>query len=132
MDRDAIEGGYEFEEEFAELTGSDQVPASGAGHFAKMDAEGMEVLWSLKSTTKKTFKLDGALIDECIKAVSAPGGKGGDVIPGWAIRFAGADDLVCLRLEDFIRVLGEGRKLATKSKAEARFEASKVPALFRD
>lgn len=130
-DRDAIEAGLDFERRFAETTGSDLVPASGSQWWAKLDAEGAQILWSLKNTTKKTFSLTQALIDEGVTAVDAPGGKGDDTIPGWGIHFAD-EDVVVLRLSDFVRVLGEGRKLAQKSKEEARFEASRVPALFRD
>jgi hypothetical protein len=130
-DRSAIEAGLDFEQRFAETTGSDLVPASGSQWYAKLDAEGLSVLWSLKNTTKRTFSLTQALIDEGVVAVDAPGGKGDNTIPGWGVHFAD-EDLVVLRLDDFVRVLGEGRKLVTKSKEEARYEHSRIPALLRD
>jgi hypothetical protein len=131
MDRKALEDGREFESRFADITGAELVPASGATWFAKLDAEGYQVLWSLKHTGKKTFTLTSALFTEVIDAVEAPGGKGGEVLPGVAIEFAG-EDVVAFRLGDFVRVMGEGRVLAKKSKADTKRESSRVPILLRE
>lgn len=132
MDREAIESGFEFEEEMAELLGLEQQPGSGNTPWYKLDlTDGSSILLSLKWTGKKSFPLSDGLMHEVDRAVSAPGGVGGDTLGG-ALIGVGGRAILCMDVRDVVRMLQEKRRLGMQSKAEARRERARIPQLMRE
>lgn len=98
--------GKAWEKDFAESIGATLQPLSGAGWYARMDAKGLAVLWSLKSSESDEpyrIKLPDSFA-EVYEAARAPGGE--YLIPGLAIRIRGAE-FVTLRLGDFLELIRE-------------------------
>jgi hypothetical protein len=130
-----VDHGFEFEREFASDYGSDLVPGSGNQWYAKQDVDGAQMLWQLKSTkdTEKGFRVTPGMIKDTIDAIEAPGGVGGDYMPGWAFR-VGGERFVMLRDEDYRRQVidREHRIVLPESKGEARRRISRVPQLLRE
>lgn len=114
------EDGYEFEEEFAAEIGGSLVPHSGQGKWAKMDANGAQILWSCKWTSHETRKFSVEEFDEVMRAVRGPGGVGGDTLPGMAI---GLQDrsFVVMETADFAElVLNREPTVVVMSAGESR------------
>jgi hypothetical protein len=124
--------GIAFEEEFAARFGVKPHRGSGNKWYARMDlGDGQPILWSLKSTKHASFSVQKSDIDEVVEAVEAPGGVGGDVLPGLGVRVADLD-LVVLRADDFIALITESVAYLRPSKAEIKRANARVPLLFRD
>lgn len=124
--------GRDYEAEIADRFGGEVVEGSGNQPFAKLDVSGQKILLSCKHTVHESYRLTAEVVDEAIRAIDAPGGLGGDTIPGVAVGIEGEQDLIVLRLSDFLRIVMDDVKLATPSKGEARQQRARKPALFRD
>lgn len=133
--QEAQQAGRDWEKRFAKLVGAELVPGSGSAWYAKLDVNGISVLWSLKWTGKETFTVTKSLVREAVHAVDAPGGVGGGVLPGVAIEVDG-ESFVMFRASDFVGALESEKPLTYQSAdpkgAEARRAASRIPALLRD
>jgi hypothetical protein len=124
------EQGRQFEAEFAKRLGATVVPGSGSQWFAKLDVGGKGFLWSLKLTTKKSFRLTTDMLRELTHAVHGPGGKGGRTVPGMAIRIDN-EDWVLLKADDFIGLMREEVKMVPPTKREEKLERAAVPKFKR-
>lgn len=109
------EQGHAFEVEFAKRLGAKLQPGSGNTPWAKLDLRGRSFLWSLKSTTKQSFRLTTDMLKEMIHAVHGPGGQGGNTMPGMAVRIDG-DDYIVMRASDFIALVQSDIRIAQPSK----------------
>lgn len=89
------------------------------------------ILWSLKHTDFKTFPLGGKDMTECVEAIVAGGGVGGETLPAMAVRTADGEFGI-MRLGDLLGLLEEPRKLHLQSKGDARRQRARVPELLRD
>jgi hypothetical protein len=119
------ERGRKFEKRFAEMFGAKIQVGSGNQWFAKLDVDAGSILWSLKSTSKKTLNLSRATLSEAIREAGKKG-----MIPGWAGEVDG-ETLVVLRADDLARLFEEGATLRTQRKADARRERAKIPVALR-
>lgn len=122
------EEGIEFEERFADLFDAKLQPGSGNQWFAKLDVDGVTILWSLKRTTKNSLKLTPAILDEAIEHASGIGSAG--ALPGWA-GSVGDLDLVVMRADDMALLFQENTKLKRQKRTEARRARAKVPIALR-
>jgi hypothetical protein len=127
---DNYKKGLAFEQDFARRLGAKLQPGSGNQWHAKLDVKGRSFLWSLKSTVKGSFRLTTDMLAETIHAVDGPGGKGGNTLPGMAIRIAD-EDFVVLRASDFIQIVQDEVKIAPADKRTAKIEAGKVSTFDR-
>jgi hypothetical protein len=127
---DNYKKGLAFEKDFANRLGAKLQPGSGNQWFAKLDVKGRSFLWSLKSTTKASIRLTTDMLAETIHAVDGPGGKGGNTLPGMAVRIAD-EDFVVLRASDFINLVREEVKIAPADKRTAKMEAGKLSVFER-
>ena len=123
--------GRAFERRFADLIGAKVVPGSGNQWFAKQDVRSAVVLWSLKWTSKRHFLFSTKLMTEVEEAISAPGGIGGETIPGVATSLDG-EVFITLRADDFIRLFQSEIKFIEPTKNEEKRLRSKIPELFRN
>lgn len=132
MGKEERDRGIQFEEEFAARFGVEPHRGSGNKWYCRMDlGTGQPILWSLKSTKHASFSVQQSDIDEVIEAVEAPGGVGGDVLPGLGVRVRDLD-LVVLRADDFIALITEQMAYIRPSKAEVKRAAARVSLLLRD
>jgi hypothetical protein len=127
---DNYKKGRAFEEDFAHRIGAKLQPGSGNQWFAKLDLKGRSFLWSLKSTTKASFRITTDMLAETIHAVYGPGGQGGNTLPGMAIRIAD-EDFVVMRATDFITLVQDEVKIAPADKRTQKMEAGKVSVFER-
>jgi hypothetical protein len=67
---------------------------------------------------------------ESVRAVDGPGGKGGSVYPGMAIRIRD-EDYVILRASDFLDLMREDIRTVKPTKAEIKRESAKIPKFLR-
>lgn len=105
--------GRDWEPEFAKSIGGKLVPGSGA-FFCKLDVRGATVLWSLKFTRKKSFVFKDEYMQEALTAIHGPGGIGGEVIPGVALKTADGEYIV-FRKDDAIHLMNEKPGIADQS-----------------
>lgn len=97
--------GRQFEREIAERLGAELVPGSGC-FFSKLDVDAGSVLFSLKLTQLSCATVGRALFREADAAITAPGGVGGNYVPGVITGVEdGAEVYVTMRLDDFLSVL---------------------------
>ena len=123
--------GGDFEKRFAKKTGSQLVPGSGSQWHSKMDATHGPLVFSLKRTTKSTFTVNSHLFDELDRATSAPGGYK-DSLPALCISAGDMDDLVVMRLDDFMALQTSYKGMFKASKSEEKIEEAKTPILLRN
>lgn len=126
--------GRRFERFWAALFGVLPVKGSGALWYAKLDVGDGSILWSCKHTDAASFSITRELLREAQQAVSGQGGVGGDTIPGLAVAIdGGAEVVVALRAEDFLRLLQtSARAYIQPTKGEVKRQRSRLPALLRD
>lgn len=117
--------GQEFEKDFANRIGAKIQPGSGNQWFAKLDVNGRSFLWSLKATTQASFRVTKDMWVETLHAVFGPGGKGGNTIPGMAIRIDD-EDYVMLRITDFLQIVQEDIKITAPTKKEEKRKRGKI------
>jgi hypothetical protein len=122
--------GGEWERRFAKRIGGKLQPGSGNQWFAKLDVGSRSFLWSLKATSFQSFRLTKDVIYEAARAVIGPGGKGGDTIPGIALDIDG-EEVVVLRLSDFLHIVSEEVKIVEPNKAEQKRALAKLPKFQR-
>lgn len=124
--------GYRFEKYFARLLGSQPIRGSGSQWTAKLDIRDGAVLWSLKHTDADSFRLSNDLMQEAVRAIYAPGGTGGDLIPGIALSING-EIYTVLRGDDFLRLMtSEAPVYIPQTKGDAKRSRARVPNLFKD
>lgn len=70
------QAGRGYEERFAERYGFRLMPASGATPRYKLDVGQVEVVASLKHTTKESFRITAADLRELAAGAGGPGGRG--------------------------------------------------------
>ena len=123
--------GREWEKEIADEFGLTLVPGSGAPWHSKLDITGQGARWSLKWTSKDSYRVTKEDLEEAIDATRGMGGTG--EIPFWAFHIAG-QDFVMMRKDDFksyqqgdLVVIPEKR---TKTAIRARL--SDIPILLRE
>jgi hypothetical protein len=131
-ERTPQEKGFDFEDAFAKALGVKPQPGSGSVWWAKLDVYDTQILWSLKHTTKETFKITRGLISEVVRNVFSFGGVGPSTIPGVAVALEHDDVYVVLRAEDFMRLVTEQRQYVAASKDSAKRATARLPALLRD
>lgn len=126
--------GRRFERYWASLFGVKPIKGSGSLWYAKLDVGDGAILWSCKHTDAASFSITRELLREAQAAVTGAGGVGGDTIPGLAVAIdSGAEVIVSLRAEDFLRLLQtSARAYIEPSKGEQRRVRSRVPGLLRD
>lgn len=124
------ENGRQFEKEFADSLGAKLVKGSGNQWFAKLDVSSAHILWSLKSTSKKSLPFTSALMQEAEAAILGSGGVGGETVPGVATSVDG-EVYVTLKQADFIRLFQSDVKFIEPSNSEKKRQRSKLPELFR-
>ena len=124
--------GREWEREFADEFDLSLVPGSGSPWWSgKLDVTGEGARWSLKWTSKDSYRLTKKDIEEALEATS--GLSGGLETPLWALNIAG-HELVVMRKEDFKQIqAGELNVLPEKkTKTAIRTHLSSVPILLRE
>lgn len=128
------EEGRRYESFWAKLFGTTPTRGSGNQWFAPLDVGDVAFLFSCKWTGSESFRVSKDLITEVVQAINAPGGRGGDTIPGLAFAIdEGAEVLVTLRAEDLLRLLKTGDfKYLVPSKGEQKRARARVPGLLRD
>lgn len=128
-DREAIEGGFAFEEEFAAAWGMELVPQSGGGLKAKLDVSGIEILVELKSTQAESYRLTAQDLRKAFAGAAGPGGKGKVMMFG--IRMEGFDDLLLARVPDMESILRGEIKLEAPATKLMTKRAAAEPAFLR-
>lgn len=119
--------GYEFEDEVAALVGGQVVPGSGQGKWAKMDTNGLQIVWSCKWTKHNSRSITPVEFAEVERAVHGPGGYGGDVLPGMAIGM-GPFTAFCMEPHYFMDFITREAPTVQASSAEARrIHAGRTP-----
>lgn len=126
--------GRRFERFWAALFGVTPIKGSGSLWYAKLDVGDGSILWSCKHTDAASFSITRELLAEAQRAVTGQGGVGGDTIPGLAVAIdGGAEVVVALRAEDFLRLLQtSARTYIEPSKGEAKRARASLPALMRE
>jgi hypothetical protein len=123
---------HSFEIEWSGRVGGKVTPASGATWHAKQDVQDRTFLWSLKLTTKNSFRLTKEVLDDLFDDTWTPGGR--PSVPALGIRIGTPEyDVVVLRYSDFaslargeLIIVGEEHDRAVKE-AFAR-----MPQLLRE
>lgn len=132
MDISKQQEGREWEEKFAEEFGLTLVPGSGAPWYSgKLDVSGKGARWSLKWTSKESYRLTLIDLTEALEATR--GLAGTSEIPLWAVNIRG-HELVVMRKEDFKEMqAGELNVLPeVRSKTAERTRLSTIPILLRE
>jgi predicted HNH restriction endonuclease len=125
--------GREFEKEFANEFGLEQVPGSGNQWHSKLDVKGMGVRWSLKSTRSQYFEIGINDIREMIEVTEGPGGNGETPIMAVRLNSGGWDeDIIIMRKEDFAAIVTEKKALFSEDKTQAKRRLADIPELLRD
>jgi hypothetical protein len=123
--------GRDWEKEFAVSVGGHCVPGSGA-FFSKLDVRGASVLWSLKwSGNNASFRFEDKLVHEALSAIHAPGGVGGDVIPGFAFKTAGGEYITFRKADALLLMAGEA-SIATPGALGIVDTNKRLPSFLRD
>lgn len=124
--------GREFEAEWAEVFGVKPQRGSGNLYYAQLDVDDRgSILWSVKHTDDKSFRLTETMIRESREATMGPGSSG-DRIPGIAIRIGGIGQLrVDMDARDFMRLITEGARYVKPSKMQQKRALADVPAALR-
>jgi len=125
------ERGKEWEAELSEEFGLSLVPGSGNQWHSKLDISGKGARWSLKWTSKDSYRITKKDIQEALDATRSMSGTG--EIPVWAFHFAD-EDFIMVRKNDFKQIqAGELNIVPQKrTKTALRTELSAVPILLRD
>lgn len=125
------EEGREFEKEFAKRLGANLVPGSGNQWWMKLDVKGKSFLWSCKYTSKETFAISRGILHEAVRAVIGPGGVGGDVYPGLAVRIVD-EDYIIMRANDFYDLVSSGVEIVAPSRREGKMKRGNIPYFKRN
>lgn len=124
--------GRDWEQDFAEEFNLSLVPGSGALWYSgKLDITGQGARWSLKWTSKDSYRLTLKDIEEALEATGSLSGT--SEIPLWALNISG-HELVVMRKEDFKQIqTGELNVVPEKrTKTAIRTQLSNVPILLRE
>lgn len=126
------EKGRAYERRFAKARGAEPVPQSGAGIY-KLDAGQRQLLWSLKWTGARSFRVDEEMLRELDRATSGAGGIGHDVTGLLVVRLEPLDREVFVGdVDDIVRLLESDAQLIPPSKDTMKRARSRVPGLFRE
>jgi hypothetical protein len=120
--------GLEFEESFAALFGASLQPGSGSQWFAKLDARGRQILWSLKHTGKDSLRVTQKILSESIQEATKIGSPG--AIPGLGIDIAG-EPFVVMRATDVALIFQEDIRIAPPQGNEIKRQRSRMPLALR-
>lgn len=121
--------GKEYEYDMEDLIGLERVPGSGNGWAHKLDVKGRGTRWSLKATSKSSFRVGEDMIAEAIRATAGIGGTG--ETPVWGVRTS-VGDFVIMRTEDWIRFMKSDVFSIPLTKSEERRARAQIPELFRN
>jgi hypothetical protein len=124
--------GREWEQEFANEFGLTLVPGSGSPWWSgKLDVSGAGARWSLKWTSKDSYRFTAHDLNEALEATGSLSGT--SEIPLWALNIQGRE-LVIMRKEDFKQMqVGELNVLPEKrTKTAERTRLSEIPILLRE
>jgi hypothetical protein len=116
--------GRDYEAELAARVGGKAQPASGAGPKWKLDWRLGSILFSVKHTLAKSYRLSAKELQEALAGAQGPGGRG--EIPAMCIRMDGfPDDVVVMRLSDLQSFFeGEVAVDVVPSKRQAKLAAA--------
>ena len=130
--------GRQFEDLFSKKYSVSKQPNSGATPFYKMDAEGKRLLYSLKATQKKSFRVTEDDLKEVSEAVRGIGGLSADHIPALSFSLVKGDKprpsdptYVVLEMGDLVSLVQEKAEVFQLDKNEKKRQLSKLPELFR-
>lgn len=124
--------GREWEEEIKDEFGLSLVPGSGSPWYSgKLDVTGEGARWSLKWTSKESYRFTIKDIEEALEATRSLSGT--SEIPLWALNIKG-HELVVMRKEDFKQIqAGELNVLPEKkTKTAIRTQLADTPILLRE
>jgi len=132
--REAIDGGFEFEKMLAKLIDGDLHPGSGNKWYAKLDVGSGSIIFSAKATKEKTFRITPAMFQEVDEEIHGPGGRGGGAIGAHAVQLEMDPEqvYVAFRIEDLLRLLREEITLGREKRSEAITRQAAVPELLRE
>lgn len=122
--------GGKWEADFAKRIGGELVPGSGNKWYATQDVGGQSFLWQLKSTSKESLRVTADMLFDVIRSVIAPGGKGGDYMPGVALRLKG-EEFIILRANDFYSLMRDDIKIVPPTKREEKIARAGIPKFLR-
>lgn len=125
------ENGYKFEKDTEKDFSGRRTIGSGNRWFDRMDVGTRKILLSCKETGHNSFRITQDDLQEAIDAVEGPGGAGGEIIPGWAIRINN-NDYILLRKEDLIRMVKEEATFIPETKSETKRRVAQIPILQRE
>lgn len=118
--------GIDYEIRMGKRIGADVQVGSGNMWFAKLDLAGRGMLWSLKWTSKESFRLTKKVLGEAIREALKDGS-----VPGLMIEVAG-ESFTVLRTNDFIMLMEEESKVVEEDKGARRRRRAALPSLLRD
>jgi hypothetical protein len=124
--------GRAWEVEFSREFGLSLVPGSGSTWYSgKLDVEGRGARWSLKWTSKDSYRLTKKDIREAVEATKGIGGTG--EVPFWAFNIGG-EEMIMTRKEDFKQIQSGELKVIPerRTKTDIRTKLSDVPILLRE
>lgn len=107
--------GRDYEQVMANKIHGRPVPMSGAG-FTKLDVFGFKILWSLKHTIHKSFRVDDDLFQEVKQAIYGPGGVGGDYLGAVAVKTTN-HEVAAMKLDDFMLLAHRLEELTKENEA---------------
>lgn len=125
------QAGLDFEQEWAKRLGARLTPGSGNQWHTQGDVAGKGFIWSLKYTSKESFRLTRGMLHEIIRIVHGPGGRGGSAIPAMAVRLQ-EEDYVVLLASDFFKLMQEDIKFVPPTKADEKRERARLPKFIRE
>jgi hypothetical protein len=107
--------GRAYEAAMAKKIGGREVPMSGAG-FTKLDVFGFKILFSLKHTIKKSFRVDDDLFTEARAAILSPGGVGPEYLPAVAVKTIN-HEIAAMALDDYMMLVHRLEELTKENEA---------------
>lgn len=123
--------GRAWEPVFAKSIGGSPIKMSGAG-FTKLDVRGMSIMWSLKATDAGSIRLEDAWMREALAAINAPGGIGGMMIPGLALKTAGYEYMVFRKDDAMMLMTSDQHSVATPSSYGVVDLSRRLPDFLKD
>jgi hypothetical protein len=105
--------GRAYEAAMAKKIGGREVPMSGAG-FTKLDVFGFKILFSLKHTIKKSFRVDDDLFTEARAAILSPGGVGPEYLPAVAVKTTN-HEIAAMALDDYMMLVHRLEELSKEN-----------------
>lgn len=123
--------GRAWEPVFAKSIGGYPIKMSGAG-FTKLDVRGISILWSLKATDSRSIRLEDAWMREALDAINAPGGVGGVMLPGLALKTAGYEYMVFRKDDAMMLMTSTEHSVATPKSYGVVDLGRRIPEFLRN